>query len=105
MIEIHVYGKLRRFASNKKPDDNSVIWIEAVKDETIGDLLSRVGIDEEEIYTIFLNSSLLVTRTKMGPYLGYQQADKQVHVWDLSTPMKDGDRVGLFGRDMATLVV
>ena len=71
----------------------------------MGELLKRVGIDEDEIYTIFLNASLLITRTKMGPYLGYQQADKQVHVWDLSTPVKDGDRVGLFGRDMATLVV
>ena len=105
MIDIHVYGKLRRFAADKNPDDNSIIWVEAVKGETIGELLKRIGIDEEEIYTIFLNSSLLITRTKMGPYLGYQQAEKQVHVWDLSTPVKDGDRVGLFGRDMATLVV
>lgn len=105
MIDIHVYGKLRRFAADRNPDDDSILWVESVERETIGELLKRVGIDEDEIYTIFLNSSLLVTRTRMGPYLGYQQADKRVHVWDLSTLVKDGDRVGLFGRDMATLVV
>jgi hypothetical protein len=27
------------------------------------------------------------------------------HIWDLSIPIKDGDRIGLFGEDMLVLVI
>jgi len=105
MISIHLYGKLRRFAANKNPGDDSIINLEVSGRETLKDVLERSGIEIEELYTIFINSKLLATRTKMASHLGYQQANGDCHNWDLSILIKDGDRIGLFGRDMATLVV
>ena len=41
----------------------------------------------------------------MARWLGYQQVRPDPFDWNLSTPVKPGDRIGLFGRDMAALVV
>ncbi len=105
MIAIHLYGKLRRHALNDSPSGNSVIELEAIENETLQMLLERVGISAGELYTIFINSKLLTSRTKMAPYLGYQQVcDENRQVWDLTALISDGDRLGLFGPDMPALV-
>jgi hypothetical protein len=41
----------------------------------------------------------------MANWLGYQQVRESPFDWDLKVPVKDGDRIGLFGEDMAALVV
>ncbi len=106
MISIHLYGKLRRYARDDSPAGQSVIEVEAVKNETLQELLDRVGIDAEELYTIFINHKLLTSRTKFAHFLGYQQVRQQSRpVWDLSIRIEDGDRLGLFGPDMPALVV
>ena len=105
MIKIHLYGKLRRYASNDSPSGNSVIELEAIESETLQMLLERVGISVGELYTIFINSKLLTSRTKIAPYLGYQQVcDENCQGWDLTVLISDGDRLGLFGPDMPALV-
>jgi hypothetical protein len=105
MVSIHLYGKLRRHASNDSPSSNSVIEVEAVENETLHMLLDRVGISVGELYTIFINSKLLTSRTKMAPFLGYQQVcDENCQTWDLTVAINDGDRLGLFGPDMPALV-
>lgn len=106
MISIHLYGKLRRYARDDSPSGQSVIEVEAVKNETLQELLDRVGIDAEELYTIFINHKLLTSRTKFAHFLGYQQVrEHNAPRWDLSIIIKDGDRLGLFGPDMPALVV
>lgn len=56
MIEIHLYGKLRRFAANKNPAGNSVVTVSVEKGDTIRDVLVRLGIPLQEVGSnIFLN--------------------------------------------------
>ncbi len=105
MIDIHLYGKLRRFAPDSRPSANSVILVEAVAGETLYSLLKRIGIEVDEIYTIFMNSKLLATHNTMAKWLGYCQVREDPENWDLSVLVKDGDRIGIFGEDMAALVV
>ena len=45
----------------------------------------------------------LVTRTSSGPLYGYPQQCNTVFDWDLSLPLANGDRVGLFGLDLPVL--
>jgi hypothetical protein len=105
MIEIHVYGKLRRFAPDRSASRDSVIHIQPAQDDTVHAVLDRIGLDVQEIATIFLNAELLATRNTMARWLGYVQVRSDPHDWDLFLPVKDGDRLGLFGEDMAGLVV
>lgn len=103
MVEMHLYGKLRRYARNSRSNHNSIIVLELGPDETIASLLGHVGIPVNEINHIFFNSKLLATRTKMASFLGYEQARSSLDDWDLNVPVGDGDRIGLFGTDMAIL--
>jgi len=107
MIEVHLYGQLRHYAADPRPDWQSVVWLEPRPRETMGTLLERLGIPPAEAYQIFLNGALLFTRNNMAPWLGYQQARAGVPTQDqgLDFPVRDGDRVGLFAQDMAMLVV
>ena len=103
MVEIHVYGKLRRYAENGRSTRNSVIVLEPDARETVTSLLSRVEIPAEEINHIFFNGKLLVSRTKAASFMGFRQAGSDLSDWDLDVPVDSGDRIGLFGRDMALL--
>ncbi|MBW1984494.1 MAG: hypothetical protein JRI53_07210 [Deltaproteobacteria bacterium] len=105
MIEIHVYGKLRRYIDLLETDENNVVHLSPEPDQTVESLLKRMGIATEDIYTIFLNSKLLVARSGMAVWLKYQQVRGNPFNWDLDIPIDSGDRLGLFGRDMAALVV
>lgn len=105
MIEIRLYGKLRRFAPDSSPSGNSIIELPVIEDETLQMLLDRVGINANELYTIFINSKLLTSRTKFATYLGYQQVcEVNCQEWDITVIINDGDRIGLFGPDMPALV-
>lgn len=103
MIEIHVYGKLRRYTENGRSARNGVIVLEPHTHETVTSLLSRVEIPVEEINHVFFNGKLLVSRTKAASYMGFRQAGSDLSDWDLDVAVDDGDRIGLFGRDMALL--
>ena len=79
MIEIHLYGALRKYAEQKSPLKESIIYMETVGDESIQTIINRLGIQKEELSsTMFLN----------GEYSG---PDRRV---------KDGDRIGLFPPNM-----
>jgi hypothetical protein len=103
MVEIHVYGKLRRYVKDLQRDRNSAIILKSRPEETIASLLGHVGIPVDEINHIFFNSNLLATHTSTAPYLGYQQSRSDLFDWDLNIPVGDGDRIGLFGKDMPIL--
>ena len=103
MVEIHLYGKLRQYNGSTKAGHDSVLMHKAAPDETIATLLKEAGVPVEEINHIFFNAKLLSTRTAMGKYYGYQQVGDDLTDWDLAIPVSDGDRLGLFGKDMSIL--
>jgi hypothetical protein len=107
MLEIHVYGDLRRYAPESRPDRESVMRLESHHGETVGMVLERLGIPVAEVYHVFLNGGLLVTRNGMAPWLDYPQAAGGARGGGggMDTPVQSGDRLGLFAHDMALLVV
>jgi hypothetical protein len=105
MVEIHLYGNLRRYVPDTPANRGAVLNVKFEPDETLESLLKRVGISVDELYHIFLNGNLLSTHNAMALWVGYQQERPNVLNWDLNLPIKSGDRIGLFGRDMAALVV
>jgi len=82
MIEVHLYGKLRRFAEEPDPTSDTIVRVPVTEGDTIGQVLARIGISLEEVGSnIFLN----------GEYSG------------LNRSVKPGDRLGVFPDDMQLL--
>ena len=105
MIEIRLYGKLRRQSVLPEIRETGISHLAPEPGETLGSLLERIGIAVEDAHSIFLNARLLAARSNMARWLGYQGADGNPLEWNLDAPIASGDRVGVFGRDMAALVV
>jgi hypothetical protein len=105
MVEVRIYGKLRRYASDIPTDSDNVIRVSPEPDETLEALLTRLNIPVEKIYSVFFNSKLLAARSGMASMVGYPQVRGNPYNWDLNVALKSADRIGLFGRDMAALVV
>jgi molybdopterin converting factor small subunit len=82
MIEIHLYGKLRRFAENQNPAGDSIVYASLEEGDTIQDVLERLGVPMREVgRNIFLNWQ-------------YSALGRKV---------KDGDRLAVFPDDMQLL--
>ena len=82
MIEVHLYGKLRRFTDNQNPAQDSIANIPVLKGDTIEDIIRRIGMPLEEIgNNIFLNGE-------------YSALERQIN---------DGDRLGIFPDNMQLL--
>jgi len=82
MIEIHLYGKLRRFGTEPDSTRDSILHVRVQGDETIADITRRLGVPPEELgRNIFLNGQLSA----------------------LSRRVQAGDRLGLFPPDMSLL--
>jgi hypothetical protein len=105
MVDIRIYGKLRRYAKDIPTDSDNVIRVSPEPDETLETLLARLNIPVDEIYSIFFNSKLLAARSGMASMVGYRQVRGNPYNWDLNVTVNPSDRIGLFGRDMAALVV
>ncbi len=109
MVSVHLYGRLRGCAGDTRADQESVVQLEPQPEETVRSVLERTGIPLEEVCHIFLNGALLTTKNSMAPWLEYEGTGESIGLADLSqaldTAVEDGDRLGLFARDMALLVV
>jgi hypothetical protein len=104
-VEIHLYGKLRRYAPDARADRENVVRVTLKAGDTVRTALEHAGIAEEEVCHIFLNGALFSTHNSMAPWLGYRQAQANVHQRETDVVLKPGDRLGIFGHDMAALVV
>ena len=104
-VDIRLYGKLRHFVKKPEAGNDNLMRIIPQPEETLEQLLARIGTPLEEIYTIFLNSKLLATRSAMAHWIRYQQVHENPLEWKLNIAVKAGDRIGIFGRDMAALVI
>lgn len=80
-LEVRLYGKLRRFASNRQVDADSVVQVDYVPGETIEEVLGRLGIGAGAVSNVFLNGEL-------------SALDRRV---------ADGSRLGVFPEDMGLL--
>lgn len=82
MIEVHLYGKLRRFTDNQDPSRDSIINIPVNNGDSIESIVQRIGIPPEELgNNIFLNGKYSALKRKVS----------------------DGDRLGIFPDDMQLL--
>ena len=104
-VDIRLYGKLRRFAKESEAVHDNLMRIALQPEETLQQLLARIGIPVDEIYSLFLNSKLLASRSLMAYRMGFQQVKEDPLDWNLEIVVEAGDRIGLFGRDMSALVV
>jgi hypothetical protein len=107
MIELYLYGDLCHHAREKTASGQSVVQLPSDSGDTVGSVLREVGIDPAEVGQVFLNGRLLDTRCSMAPWLGYQSARERVPTGRsyLDAPVRSGDRLGVFPRKMAMLVV
>lgn len=82
MVEVHLYGRLRRFAQERDPAGDSVVFVPVAKGETIGALVARIGIPREEVgRNVFLDGTLS----------------------SLGREVRGGERLALFPPDMNLL--
>ncbi len=82
MVEVHLYGKLRRFTDNQDPSRDSIIYVPGKKGDTIEDIVRHIGIPLEELGSnIFLNGEYSALERKVA----------------------DGDRLGIFPDNMQLL--
>ncbi|MFW9916530.1 MAG: hypothetical protein ACFFGZ_13065 [Candidatus Thorarchaeota archaeon] len=58
MLKVHLYGQFRKLASNPNPDANSILFIEENDNETLGDLILRIGIKLEDLGELFINGNV-----------------------------------------------
>lgn len=107
MVEIHLYGSLRRLAIDPRRDRDSVARLEPEPGETVETILERLGVRPADLSHVFLNGALLYTHNAMARWLDYRKAraGEAGRAQGLDTPVCRGDRLGLFARDMALLVV
>lgn len=107
MISVHLYGELRQYGQQPRPDRDTVVKLAASSNATVGTLLEQMGISPDDVAQIFLNGKLLKAGSSMAPWLGYQiPQDRLSPTGDhLDTLVQSGDRLGLFPRNMAMLVV
>ena len=107
MVEIHLYGGLRRLAIDPRPGRDSIVRLEPEPGETVETVLEWLGVRPAELSHVFLNGALLSTDNAMAKWLDYQRvyAGTTDQAGGLGTSVRCGDRVGLFARDMALLVV
>ncbi len=103
MVQIHLYGKLRRYGHPTKAGQPCVVALEARPEETLSSLLNKAGIPVGEVNHIFLNSQLVASRARAAAYYGYVQSRTDIHDWSLEVPVASEARLGLFGLDMAML--
>jgi hypothetical protein len=107
MIEIHLYGDLRRHGEQPSVDRPTVIHLPVDGTATVAQVLQQVGIASEEVGQIFLNHKLLNTGFAMAPWLGYLNAAERIPAGGdyLRASVRSGDRLGLFPIRMTMLVV
>ncbi len=106
MIEVRLFGNLRRYGGESLATPETVLHLPAPEDGTVGQVLSRLGIDLGEVGNVFLNGRLL-PRSSYPILLGFPLAAERPLSPDnyLDMPLAAGDRLGIFPRNMSAVVV
>ena len=64
-LEIHLYGRLRNLVKNSRPDEDTILKLEFVENETFEKLLKRLGLERSELGDCFLNGTLVKPDNKI----------------------------------------
>lgn len=59
MIEIHLYGNLRKLVDGSIPSEDTLLHIDAKENETFIKLIERLGLKVKDLGDCFLNGSLV----------------------------------------------
>ena len=105
MIEVRLFGDLRRHAPDPAPS-GVVVQVPAGEASTVGQVLALLGIDPAEVGNLFLNGQL-VPRSAQAIHLGYPLAGSTPLSPEaaMEVAVEEGDRLGLFAHKMSMLVV
>ncbi len=86
MVEVHLYGRLRRYGPTTEPATDCVLRVEwGTQHRTVGELVASLGIPREEVASVFRDGR-----------------------WEregLNTPLGEAKRLGLFPPNMRLLYV
>lgn len=82
MIEVHLYGKLRRFSKDQDHKGESTVLVTVRNGDRIADIIERIGIPMKEVGNLIFLNGKYSTQTRI---------------------VSDGDRLGLFPNDMQLL--
>ena len=106
MIEVRLFGNLRCYGGNPKASVETIVRLPADEGKTVGQVLARMGIDPAEVSHVFLNGRLL-PRSAYPITLGYPLAAERPLTPEghLGVPVRPGDRLGIFPRNMGVVVV
>jgi hypothetical protein len=106
VVEVRLFGNLRRYAAGARPTTDTVLHLAVDEARTVGQVFARVGIDPAEVGNVFINGRLL-PRSAYPITLGYLLAADGPLTPEkyLGTPVQAGDRVGIFPRNMGSVVV
>ena len=86
MIEVHLYGRLRRYGPSNDPTVACTVHAEPAEDHrSVGDLIAALGIPREEVASVFRD--------------GRWQRE------GLDAPLAGASRLGLFPPNMSMLYV
>lgn len=107
MIEVRLFGDLRRHAGEPGAESGVVVHVSGGGNgDTVGTVLSRLGIDPGEVGHVFVNGRLL-PRSSQPIHWGYPLvAQVPLSLQDsLAQPVASGDRLGVFAAKMALVIV
>jgi molybdopterin converting factor small subunit len=84
MVEVRLFGNLRRFAENSSVMTESIAWVTPEPGDTVAEVLRRLEIDlAQEVGNVFVNGHYYYTAGEI--------------------PVQNGDRLGVFPKNMAML--
>jgi molybdopterin converting factor small subunit len=106
VIEVRLFGHLRSRAGEGTSFSGMAVRLPLGDQETVGQVLDRLGIAADEIGNLFLNGRLL-PRSVYPLTLGYPLATPAPLSMEecFDTPLQPGDRLGVFPRNMGLVVV
>lgn len=106
MIEVRLFGDLRQYATDSASEPGTVLYLTEDGSWTLGQVLTTLGIEPADVSNVFLNGRLL-PRSPYPITLGYPLAAERPLTQEgyLNTPVRDGDRLGIFPRNMGAVVV
>jgi hypothetical protein len=106
VVEVRLFGDLRRYVKGSRPATDTVLHLPMGEANTVGQVFARVGIDPAEVGNVFINGRLL-PRSTYPITLGYRLVTEGPLTPEryLGTPIRTGDRVGIFPRNMSAVVV
>lgn len=106
MIEVRLFGDLRRYTGDPTLPSGAVIYLPADREKTVAQVLGHLGIEPQEVGNIFVNGRLL-PRSAYPITLGYPLAAPTPLSPGayLSASVRSGDRLGIFPTNMGVVVV